>query len=166
MADGFRPGLARLGAADAGITVNARFIRSRNPGRPVSSGSSEWPGPPGHSLLERVRISGAVGAKAVSAAFVTYRVAQRGHSQRVDVPATVDVPAQPPRAYVSRGSASSMGARFPGGQAAGGFPQEACQFYWRDSCGGYGRNAAAVPPPVAAAGAGGYRAGGKGYQCC
>ena len=51
------------------ITVNVRFSQSRNPGRPVSSGSREWPRlSRGHSLLERVRIGepGAKGAPQLS----------------------------------------------------------------------------------------------------
>ena len=89
----FRRGPARLGAAEFASPATAASFISRIPGRPGPSGSSEWPGIPGHSLLERVRISGAVGAKAVSAAFVTYRVAsERGHTRRVDSSTTVNVP--------------------------------------------------------------------------
>lgn len=88
----------------------------------MSSGSSEWPGIPGHSLLERVRISGAVGGQ--GAPQLACHTAER-HSAgtvRVDSPATFNVPAQPSKAYASRGSRVCE--------------QEACQFYWRDSCGG------------------------------
>lgn len=136
----FRRGPARLGAAEFASPATAASFISRIPGRPGPSGSSEWPGIPGHSLLERVRISGAVGAKAVSAAFVTYRVAsERGHTRRVDSSTTVNVPAQLKALGITRqrglrarglpvllagllrgdGRVSCPDARFPGGRAAG-----------------------------------------------
>ena len=120
---GFRPGPARLGDADVGITVDARFILSRNPGRPGPSGGSEWPRLAGDTLCWSESASAKRLAGKVLRSLHDIPRSERGHTRRVDLPATFDVPAQLKAHGITRQRAAwvpgFLAARLPGLRARG-----------------------------------------------